>query len=179
MTSTGPSDRTWLEYLLYIGLGVGIAVLALFAARLVLGQTPAHYRHRDGWLLPDSILTPGKVAIRDTQTVCHTLTSTERHTRESLKEHIREEYGGPAHPKPGTEEVDHLVPLTLGGADDSLNLWMQPANPRPGFKDKDRLEVWLYAEVCHGRLPLDSAQRWIVHDFPGAYRAMVTAKARE
>lgn len=140
---------------------------------LVLQRPVAHYRHQSGWLLPDSVYTPGKVALHDTAIVCHRLTSTERHTRESLKEHIRQEYGGPPHPKVGTEEVDHLIPLTLGGADDSLNLWMQAADPRPGFHEKDALEVRAHALVCAGRLSLDSAQRWIAHDFPSMYDSLV------
>jgi hypothetical protein len=140
---------------------------------LAVQQPVAHYRQRAGWLLPDSVYTPGKVALHDTAQVCHTLTSTERHTRESLKEHIRREYGGPIHPKVGTEEVDHLVPLTLGGADDSLNLWMQPSHPRPGFREKDVLEGAAHRAVCQGRLSLDSAQRWIAHDFPSMYDSLV------
>lgn len=105
--------------------------------------------------------------------MCTVSTTTERHTPERLKEHIRQEYGGAVHPEPGTEEVDHLVPLTLGGADDSLNLWLQPAEPRPGFHEKDHLEITAHAAVCAGRLSLDSAQRWIAHDFPTMYDSLV------
>lgn len=147
-----------------------------FAVILVLQRPGAHYAHRNGWLLPDHRYTPGKVALTDSSQVCHILTSTERHTRESLKEHIRQEYGGKPHPRTGTEEVDHLIPLTIGGADDSLNLWMQPAEPRPGFHEKDVLEMAAHHAVCKGLLSLDSAQRWMAHDFPSMYDSLVLGR---
>jgi len=47
---------------------------------------------------------------------------------------------------PGSaSELDHLIPLTLGGANDASNLWPQ-LGPVPN--PKDRVEVDLHRWVC-------------------------------
>jgi len=177
---TGPWERTpvrvGLEILLYVGLGVFIAALALVCAHLVLGQESSHYRHRDGWVLPDTLLTPGAVRETVAAKICGTSTKAFRHTTEATKRRVYEEYGILSHHE-GQYEIDHLIPLELGGKDTITDLWPEPALPQPGFHQKDVLENWLHAQICTGVLSADSAQRWIVHDFPGAYRAMVKAKA--
>lgn len=49
-------------------------------------------------------------------------------------------------------EIDHRLPLALGGADDVRNLWCQPGPPEPwNFHVKDRLEVYVWDAVCHKR----------------------------
>jgi len=45
-------------------------------------------------------------------------------------------------------EVDHDIPLVAGGADVILNLWPEPAEPRPGFHEKDHLEDHVKVIVC-------------------------------
>jgi hypothetical protein len=67
-------------------------------------------------------------------------------------------------------ELDHLVPLELGGADGLGNIW-----PKCGpdgatlderyFKAKDRVENYLAGEVKAGRMSLDDAQRGIAADW--------------
>lgn len=52
-------------------------------------------------------------------------------------------------------EYDHLIPLDLGGANASSNLWVEPgAIPNP----KDAVEQRLHEDVCSGRMPLAAAQ---------------------
>jgi hypothetical protein len=66
-------------------------------------------------------------------------------------------------------ELDHLIPLELGGAPaDPRNLWMQPyeapkgdAAPGAGSQTKDKVENAAREAVCAGRLPLATAQRSI------------------
>jgi hypothetical protein len=67
---------------------------------------------------------------------------------------------------PGTEtELDHLVPLELGGDNDVANLWPEvPPTPNP----KDSVENALNAAVCDGRVSLASAQRAIAQDWQTA-----------
>jgi hypothetical protein len=64
---------------------------------------------------------------------------------------------------PGTVagyELDHLIPLGLGGAPrDPANLWLQPW-PEARAKDDDETE--LYHAVCAGRLTLEQAQQRIL-----------------
>lgn len=53
-------------------------------------------------------------------------------------------------------ELDHIMPLELGGAPtDSVNLQLQPW---PEARAKDRVENYLHAQVCRGRMTLTAAQ---------------------
>jgi hypothetical protein len=63
-------------------------------------------------------------------------------------------------------ELDHLVPLELGGSPaDEANLWPEPASPTPGFHEKDAVENYLHTQVCSGKLPLLAAQSAIAHNW--------------
>jgi hypothetical protein len=67
-------------------------------------------------------------------------------------------------------ELDHLVPLELGGADGMGNIWPEcgpdgVALEERYFKMKDRVENYLAEEVRAGRIPLDAAQRGIATDW--------------
>lgn len=106
----------------------------------------------------DPKLTPGVAATEDTAIICHRSTATVRHTTAATKAAVYREYHI-AHHRPGEYEVDHLVPLELGGADTLANLWPQPALPHPGFHDKDKLENDLHRAVCSGKLDIIDAQR--------------------
>jgi hypothetical protein len=67
-------------------------------------------------------------------------------------------------------ELDHLVPLELGGApSDPRNLWMEPyeapkgsAIPGTGSQTKDEVENAARSAVCAGRLSLADARQQIV-----------------
>ena len=65
------------------------------------------------------------------------------------------------HPGPPQDyELDHLVPLSLGGHPTSANnLWLQPWGEAAM---KDREEARLHREVCAGRMTLEQAQREMV-----------------
>jgi hypothetical protein len=54
-------------------------------------------------------------------------------------------------------EVDHLIPLELGGTNDLKNLWPQPGDPQPGWAEKDDLENELHHLVCTGKMTLADA----------------------
>jgi hypothetical protein len=60
-------------------------------------------------------------------------------------------------------ELDHLVPLGLGGApQDPANLWLQ-SWPEARAKDDD--ESALHRAMCTGRLTLEQAQRRILEQW--------------
>ncbi len=62
-------------------------------------------------------------------------------------------------------ELDHLIPLELGGSSDAHNLWVEPGPiPNP----KDTVENDLHAAVCRGRVSLITAQRLIATDWTTA-----------
>ena len=57
-------------------------------------------------------------------------------------------------------ELDHLIPIGLGGHPRSLkNLWLQTW---PEAASKDRDELRLHREVCAGRMALEQAQHEMV-----------------
>jgi hypothetical protein len=70
-------------------------------------------------------------------------------------------------------ELDHLIPLELGGASTVANLWPEPwADPR-GAHRKDDLENALNRQVCSGSMTLSDAQHAIASDWEAAYRRYV------
>ncbi|MDB5801773.1 MAG: hypothetical protein JWL63_2712 [Rhodocyclales bacterium] len=76
-------------------------------------------------------------------------------------------------------ELDHIVPLALGGHPRSLdNLMLQPWEGDAGAKKKDKLEVKLQCLVCTGALPLAQAQQEIYDDWQGAYRRYTGQKCQ-
>lgn len=85
-----------------------------------------------------------------------------RHTSQALKKQVCREYGAADCPNRKSGEVDHLVPLEIGGADVLANLWWQPA---PAYHVKDRLEDRLPKLVCAGRMSLQDAQECVRGDW--------------
>ena len=74
-----------------------------------------------------------------------------------------------AHPQ---YEVDHLVPLCLGGADSDANLWPEPRRsiePVWNAERKDELEARMCALVCSGQLDVVEAQKEIAEDWIETY----------
>jgi hypothetical protein len=73
-------------------------------------------------------------------------------------------------------ELDHLIPLELGGAPrHARNLWLQPRRGQWSADRKDELENVLHRLVCRRKdpLPLGRAQHAIAHDWISAYRRFV------
>jgi hypothetical protein len=66
-------------------------------------------------------------------------------------------------------ELDHIIPLALGGHPRSLtNLMLQPWEGEDGAKRKDKLEVKLQCLVCTGKISLDEARFSIYNDWQAA-----------
>jgi hypothetical protein len=69
-------------------------------------------------------------------------------------------------------ELDHLVPLELGGAPQNVaNLWVEPWNGDANAHMKDAVEIFLNHEVCRGVMPLAAAQGQIATDWLAVYRS--------
>jgi hypothetical protein len=59
-------------------------------------------------------------------------------------------------------ELDHLVPLEIGGSNDSTNLWPEPLK---AAARKDQVENELHREVCRGAITVEAAQRTFETDW--------------
>jgi hypothetical protein len=112
--------------------------------------------------LPDSACTPGAIFTNATsQQICtYGYTRRVRNVPYSEKDQVYAEYGIGYH-YPGEFEIDHLVPLELGGSNDIANLWPEAASPTPGFHQKDQVENYLHDRVCSGAMSLKDAQTQI------------------
>ena len=85
------------------------------------------------------------------------------------------EYGLKAEDRPDYE-IDHLLPLELGGADDERNLWPEPRQsiePTWNAARKDELENKLHAMVCLGEVDIETAQQAILDDWTQAWKVYV------
>jgi hypothetical protein len=121
-------------------------------------------------LYPDPKLTPGDVLTTDASKVCvKGYSKSVRNVSSSEKKQVYAEYNIP-YPQPqGSNEVDHFISLELGGSNDIKNLWLEPANPTPGFHEKDKVEDYLHAQVCNGSMALVEAQKKISTDWYKVY----------
>ena len=125
--------------------------------------------------LPDQTCTPGAVFPNATkEAICVSgYTKTVRNVSTSTKNKVFAEYGITSH-NGSTYEVDHEIPLELGGSNDITNLWPEAAEPRPGFHEKDKLENKLKTMVCKGSMTLQDAQQDISSDWLKTYNAIFT-----
>ncbi len=150
----------------------GGRVAAPAAAVVVRG--PAACAARDG--LPDLVCTPGDADPKVTpdrisSTICRRgYAASVRPAKEvtnRIKVRVVHRYG-----LDGTSfaaiELDHLVPLSLGGASTERNLWPELRAGRRGAVAKDDVEVRLHDKVCTGRLGLRAAQQAIARDWSTA-----------
>jgi hypothetical protein len=125
-----------------------------------------------GGQLPDPRCTPGGIDPAVTQATIHSTICTSGYTStirppESQTESFKFHEAYPAYGiASGTAtELDHLVPLELGGNNSAANLWPEvPPTPNP----KDSVENAVNAAVCAGRVTLASAQQAIARDWQTA-----------
>ncbi|MGZ6707960.1 MAG: hypothetical protein ACXVFN_13595 [Solirubrobacteraceae bacterium] len=122
--------------------------------------------------LPDRQCTPGAYFKNaDRAHICVAgYTATVRRVSQALKGRVFAEYGITTH-SGATYEVDHLVPLELGGSNSIANLFPEAARPTPGFHEKDRLENKAHDRVCAGARSLRATQRSIAKDWTVLYAA--------
>ncbi len=120
--------------------------------------------------LPDRRCTPGSVFSKSTPRLfCKSgYTRLVRHVTAATKRKIYAAYGITSH-HAGQYEIDHLVPLELGGSNSIANLFPEAAKPRPGFHDKDRLENEVHDRACAGQNGFRSLQKRIASDWTALY----------
>ena len=135
----------------------------------VTGTIHGHCTYRDHGQLPDPRCTPGSIDPAVTQagirsTICKKGWTATVRPPQSQTERFKFDVAYPAYGTPQSKrtELDHLVPLELGGSNDATNLW--PESP-PAPNPKDKVENALNAAVCDGRVKLAAAQAAIAADW--------------
>jgi hypothetical protein len=122
--------------------------------------------------LPNSKLTPGYMRDVSVKELCTTSTSAVRNVPELLKKQVFAEYkllGNDRSVCKEGYEVDHLVSLELGGANDKRNLWPQSYCGTNNAHDKDKLENELHRRICKGQINIIDAQMCIKTDWVMCY----------
>lgn len=123
------------------------------------------------YLYPNPSLTPGAtipgVTAKDISNPGYAKRT--RKVTEAQKNRIYAKYGIKRVKGAGKFEVDHFIPLSLGGSNDDENLWPEPYAPRPGALEKDRVENYLYHQVRKGNITLKEAQDLIRTDWYKLY----------
>jgi len=141
-----------------------LLAFSLFWSLCALGRQPTP-------LLPDPKLTPGDVFDVTLQDICIPGYSKKvRAVPRSLRNHAYRLYGITS-PNPGDYQMDHLIPLSLGGSNSIRNLWPQSYRTSPwNAHVKDVLERRLHNLVCAGKVDLQTAQHEIATDWIKAYQ---------
>lgn len=164
------------------------SVLVLPASNHVTGlpyPVRCALRHSaNGRWLPDPGCTPGAASSAVSQsnihsTICITGYTASVRAPESETSRVKtaamRSYNQPT-PGRTTTELDHQVPLELGGSNDIKNLWPEPSDiSNGGYRNtKDSVERALNRAVCaaHPRVTLVQAQNAINDDWTTALQAL-------
>ena len=118
------------------------------------------------YVYPNASLTTGAVLTTDASTICAPgYASSVRDVSTASKKQVYAEYGV-SYPQPtGAYEVDHFIPLEIGGSNDLTNLWLEAATPTPGFHQKDQFENYEHDQVCDGTISAAEAQSRMASDW--------------
>jgi hypothetical protein len=147
---------------------IQLFAILLFRSQVVLGQQPTPIE-------PDPKLTPGDAFDVTVQDICVPGYSRKvRNVPAEMKSEVYQEYGITSH-GPGDYEVDHLIPLELGGSNSIKYLWPESHRTAPwNAQVKDRLEGKLHELVCDGKIDLKTAQQAIASNWIEAYKLYVS-----
>jgi hypothetical protein len=99
-------------------------------------------------------------------------TSSIRNAPQSEKFSVEREYGMPATYFGFSIEIDHIIPLELGGSNSIANLFLEPGTHTANYHVKDQLENRAKGLVCEGRLSLRAARRGFATNWEALYRRL-------
>ena len=122
--------------------------------------------------LPSSFQTPGSKGKANEAQVCAAdFEASAKPVAKWQRDQALERYG--KRPEDFTGDLDHLIPVSLGGTNDPDNLWPLPPSKDMGAEQKKALEVKLHQLVCDKTLKLKDAQDAIKKDWVKAYNQYV------
>jgi len=147
---------------------VRTAWLSFMAAAVMVG-VPAFAAAQ----LPSSFQTPGaKGKANDAQVCAADFEASVKPIAKWQRDQALERYG--KRPEDFTGDLDHLIPIALGGTNDPDNLWPLPSSKEMGPEQKKALDLKLHEMVCAKTLTLKAAQDAIKKDWVKAYAQYVT-----
>ena len=124
---------------------------------------------------PDPACTPGEVEVGVyASSLCGHPARERRNVTAVERRRVFGEYGVNFQ-NAADYEIDHFVPLCLGGSNGIRNLWPEYRGVRPGVEEKDRLEAALCRRVCAGEEGLEEAQHEIEFDWVAAWQSVEDA----
>ncbi|HUY86703.1 MAG TPA: HNH endonuclease signature motif containing protein [Acidimicrobiales bacterium] len=181
---TSPTSITGTSHSGIASTGIGYSQSGLQGAVPAPGSC-TWAQASDGYALADRSCTPGAVDSAVNQadigtTICRPggYTSTVRapvQFTEAVKPQLMAAYSATG--RRSSYELDHLIPLGLGGSNAISNLWPEPNQGSPaqfdptdpyGINAKDGVEDALHQAVCNGQMSLVDAQMRIVSDWTTA-----------
>ena len=147
-----------------------LAISKLLAIILLAGLAAPGFAFE---IRPNPNMTGGSVRIdgHDVHATCGQSRAHRGPMSHARRDQILTRYGLPSGDHPDYE-IDHLIPLCLGGSDDPSNLWPEPRRtiePKWNAEAKDRLERRICDLVCSGQLEIGTAQEAIAKDWIAAY----------
>ncbi|HKY03766.1 MAG TPA: HNH endonuclease signature motif containing protein [Blastocatellia bacterium] len=148
-------------------LFLSLALIVGLSGPVLSQDRPAH--------MPDPNLTPGETNEATKDDLCGAgRKAMVDKVSIKVKSQVFDIYGIRGE-SPTGYNVDHLVPVSLGGTNSVKNLWPQPLAGEWGYVEKNRLEKRLQRMVCSGELDLRKAQEEIARDWVAAYKRYVGA----
>jgi len=124
--------------------------------------------------LPNNYYTPGKAEKVDVKQLCAAGTETSaKPVADWQKNTALERYG--VRPEAFNGELEHLVPVALGGTNDPDNLYPFHAQGEYTIEAKQRLASKLRELVCDGKMSLKQAQDVFKKDWTKGYKQYLAA----
>jgi len=117
---------------------------------------------------PNNFVTPGaKTKAKDAEVCAADFSGSAKAIAGWQRDEALKRYGRDASSYSG--ELDHLIPVSLGGSNDPDNLWPMPDNKEYGIAAKRELEDKLHQMVCAKEITLKDAQDSLKKDWTKAY----------
>jgi hypothetical protein len=161
-----------MKFLLLVAAVMAAFVIGLVVAAVYNNDNAESVKHLvvsahcKAAIKADRSCTPGSVFHVSRAQICTPGWSSEhRNVSEVTKESVYSSYGithRTHYGTPGSYEIDHLVPLELGGNNEVTNLWPEPY---PSYYLKDTLEDRMHDNVCSRKISIKTAQAVFVNSF--------------
>ena len=144
-----------------------VRLLGLMVIGLVVGSCAtvprgsvqyAHY--------PNPALTPG-----DAEPNWDPCRSNARQVPKSLRVQVFHAYGIDDPTDYPKYEIDHLIPICMGGRNTFQNLWPEPYGGDFGARKKDVVEKALHLKACQGEITLQEARELVSKHWLDYYKS--------